>query len=551
MRLTLRASLVAAAAAALAGVAVACGFPTDASEDAYVTVAAAPVLLRGDEAELVARVWRRGDTGDSTEIRNTEVVWYSGDPHVATVAAAGPGAGRVTGVNPGLVELRAVAAGLERAGAGVFRLRVANPLEIDSIAPDTVRYGERVTMYGIGVGSLFFAGLGSGFLVADSLSAVGDRQGAGQLAFWVPFPSRTGHIFAAGAGQLVGAPDSTVVLPWDLYEPNEAAPTAIDLDASEPFPQIPAVRFFNPALAFEDLRDFPFGYDWYRFSTADPATPYTFVLSAPGFGGAHFTQLSGGEGGGWSVGTGRFQCKGTDFRVQQSPSDSVIIALRRLPSGSVDFAAAYGQEGQYLLAVVRTYVTAHPLIEADRYEENDLCDFADANFADPARRIDLSAPFADTLTIDNGHEIDWLRFRVPGPLPQPVTVRSRARPLGAGDRSDIDLYLLAVPTATRGLDQLAADTARGSAGALTLTLDPGDYYLAVADSAGVATRYGVCIAVGATCSFLPEPPAAPSAAIAPAAVRGAASADVALGALLRLARPRRGDALPDARRPRR
>jgi hypothetical protein len=543
VRPTLRASLLAAAIAAAA--ALACAFPTDASVATYVTVAApAPVLLRGAQAELVARVWRRGEGGDSTEIRNAELVWYSGDSRIATVSGAGGGTGRVTGVNPGLVELRAMAAGYEAAGAGVYHLRVANPLEIDSITPDTVRYGERVTMYGVGVGSLFFAGLGSGFLIADSVSAAGARQGLGQLDFWVPFPSRTGHVFAAGAGQLIAAPDSTVVLPWDLYEPNEAAPTAIDLDASEPFPPIPAVRFFNPALAFEDLRDFPFGYDWYRFSTADPAAPYTFVLAAPGLGGAHFTQLTGAEGGGWSVGTGRFACKGADFRVEQAPSDSVIIALQRLPGATVDFGTAYVQEGQYLLAVVRAYITAHPRIEPDRFEENDLCDFADENFADPARHIDLTAPFADTLTIDNAHEVDWLRFRVPAGAPQAVTIRSRARPFGAADRSDIDLHVLAVPSATRGLDPMGSDAGHGSTAALTLTLDPGDYYLAVTDSAGVPTRYALCLALGGSCAFAAEP--APSAAVAPA---GATSSAAALRALLDLARPRRD--LLSARRGRR
>jgi hypothetical protein len=53
-------------------------------------------------------------------------------------------------------------------------------------------------------------------------------------------------------------------------------------------------------------------------------------------------------------------------------------------------------------------------------------------------------------------------------------------------------------------------------------LDPGDYYLLVSDSAGVPTRYALCMALGATCT-LPPPPTAASvtAASVTATVTGA------------------------------
>ena len=511
-----------------------CSFPTDVSVGTYVAVSApTPVLLRGAETDLVARVWRRGANGDSVEIRNVDLVWFSNDTRRATVTAAPGGVGRVTGVNPGVVELRAVAAGLENGQAGVYQLRVADPLEIDSITPDTVRYGERLRMYGVGVGSLYFAGLGPGFLNADSNSAVGGN-GLGHIDFWVPFPSRSGSVFAAGSGQIVSAPTPTVVLPWDLYEPNEQAPALIDLDGPDPFPRIPVLRFANPALAYEDLRDFPFGFDWYRFGTTTQA-PHTLILYAPALGGSHVSYLAASNAAGWTIGTGRYACKGTMFEVGEAPSDSLVVALQRLPTGAntVDLFTAYIQEGQYILAVVRGYATADPRLGPDRFEENDACDFADENFVDPVLHINSSSkPLSDTLTIDNPHDVDWLRFRVPGTAPQTVTIRSRARPFGAVDRSDVDLHVLAVPTPTRGLDRIASDSSAGSNSTLSVTLDPGDYYLAVTDRAGVPTRYALCLATGATCAFPAEPPVA---APAVGSVDGAGSA---LSAFLRAARPR-------------
>lgn len=506
---------------ATVALAAACDHPTDRSSGIYVEVAAeAPVLLRGSVAELSASVWIRRGEDDSVQVRNAQLVWTTSDPQLATVAALDGASARVTGVNPGIVLIRALAPGFEDAEPGLFELRVANPLEIDSITPDTVRYGELLTAHGVGVGSLFFAGLGNGTLGIDSLAAAGDPTGLGAQSFWVAYPASSGVLVAAGSGQLVASPEPTVVLPWDLHEPNQLAPTVIPLDGAPPYPPVPAVRFYNPALAYEDLRGAAFGYDWYRWTTSETATAYTFYLVAPALRGTHgsyMTDDAGGAGGStaWRLGPGMYDCKGFEFRPPVAPSDSLVIALGRLPAGSVDLVSAYLQQGRYGMIVVQGYGSS-PGVSADRFEENDLCTFADENFADPALRIELTAPFVDELTIDTPQEIDWLRFRVPGATPQPVAVRSASRPLGARDDSDIDLYVLSVPTATRGLDVVGGSIATGSDALATMTLDPGDYYLAVVDSAGVPTPYALCIALGADCA-LPAADAAASAAAAPAA----------------------------------
>jgi hypothetical protein len=493
---------------------LACAGPTDLSPSVWVTIEAPdPVLLRGTQTQVQAHVWRPGPSGDSIEIHNVTLLWSSEDPQIATVEQGGAGRGRVTGVNPGIVRIRALAPGYENAAPAVLPLRIANPLEIDSISPDTVRYGDRVTMYGIGVGDLFFAGLGSGFLINDSLSIGGDRTGLGYQSFWVPWPAQSGNVFAAGSGQLVAAADTTIVLPWDLYEPHEQSPTEIELDGAAPFPEIPVVRFFNPALAFEDIRQFPFGLDWYRLRAANRDAPYTIVFAAAALGGAHTTYLTDRvrPGGApdtteWRLGSGEYTCKGYHFRPQQAVSDSVIVALTRLPASTVDFVSGYVQEGRYFMAVVQGYATADPRLAPDAFEENDLCIFADENFFASPTRGDLSAkPVAENLSIDNAHDIDWIRFRVPGPTTQAVAIRTVAHPFGLVDRSDIDVYVLTVPSPTQGLSLAGLDTVRGSASSLNLFLSPGDYYLAVVDSAGVATRYSLCLALGTSCTPPPAP----------------------------------------------
>jgi hypothetical protein len=153
----------------------------------------------------------------------------------------------------------------------------------------------------------------------------------------------------------------------------------------------------------------------------------------------------------------------------------------------------------------------------DRFEENDIwCKYADRNFNDPTRQIvigPVTPPFADTLTIDNPHDIDWYKFRVT--LADTVTVQTKPRPLSGGvDASDIDLYLMrASDFAQVGTDQVA-----GSFGKIKVFLNAGDYYLAVVDRIGVPTRYSLCIVRGVACT----PPGSAPAAMSVAARRAGA-----------------------------
>ena len=489
-----------------------CSDSTEAVDQAYVTIASeSPVVLRGAQLQLSARLWTRTSPGDSIEVKNAELVWSSDDPTLASLTATDNNSAVATGVNSGIVQIRALATGFQGSTPASFSLRVSNPLEIDSVRPAVVRYGEKATMYGVGVNSLFLASLGGATLVPDTFSVSQGAGGLGQFSFWVPPPATSGQVVVLNPTQIVVAPDSTTVLEEDIYEPNASAPQVLDLSAG-PFPALPAIRFYNPALAFESLsRDDTLGVDWYRFNGTVAGGDMTFIFVAPGHKNEHFSFLAPTVNNadsvatpGWTIGSGLYYCKDHAFKVEQQPSDSLIVALKNLPAGSMDLVSLFTASGRYGLAVVEGYLASDPTIGADRLEENDNCELADRNFADPATRVDLGTPFSEALTIDNPHDVDWIRFRVPGGIPQAVTIKT-APPLGAnGSRAgDIDLYVLGIPVAGSPLDVRGSSRKKGSSESLTLVLDPGEYYVVVTDFAGKPIQYSLCAALGTSCTPAP------------------------------------------------
>jgi hypothetical protein len=467
------------------------------------------VVLQGDQLELAARLWTRTSPSDSVEVRNAELVWSSADPTLATVTAKDNNTIIATGVNSGMVQIRAVATGFQGATPATFSLRVSEPLEIDSIRPAVVRYGEKATMYGVGVSSLFLATLQGAALMPDTFSVTTGAGGLGQFSFWVPPPATTGKVVVLNPSQIVVAPETTTVIEQDLYEPNEAAPVTIDVSAG-PFPTLPAIRYYNPALAFESLsRDDTLGIDWYRLNGTMPGGDMTLIFVAPGLRNSHFTFLGSSVNNadsvatpGWTIGSGLYYCKDHQFAVEQQASESLIVALRSLPTGSMDLVSLFNASGRYGLAVVDGYMTSNPTIGPDSWEENDNCEFADSNFARPATRVDLATPFSSALTIDNPHDVDWIRFLVPGSIVTAVTFKT-APPAGVtgGQAGDIDLYVLGIPVAGSPLDVRGSARTKGSSESLTLPLAPGEYYMVVTDFTGRPINYSLCAAVGPTCTL--------------------------------------------------
>ncbi|MGH7569233.1 MAG: hypothetical protein ACREL9_09720 [Gemmatimonadales bacterium] len=525
-----RTSLLLPLTLALAG--LRCAFPDDTSTDVYVTLEYPQlVVLDGEEMTIRARAWRRvGDpdsgTVDDQALGNVDFLWTSSSGSVARVENTGAGSATVFGLAPGITDITARVVSFENASASTVPLRVSAFLEIDSMTPPSIKWGDKLTLWGVGVQFAFLVTMTGQALIPDTLTFV-ESNGFSHMEFWVPQPARTSELFVLGPGVFFSTPDSVTVDTVDLYEPNTTAPSQISLDGPGPYPtKVPEVLFFNPALAFEDLpRDTTTGYDWYRFARTDPARPLTFILRPQGLtdsaglfmvvadsiffaGGAH--QPAAGPT--WFVTSeGLYRCSRGDFAPAIVPFDSIVIALLTLPryvpgNNGLHALNLYSKRFNYTMAAVDAYITADPRLGPDRFEENDICTMAD----DPAKIIPVApaAPFTDTLNIDNPHELDWLRFRVTALAGDSTMIRVRSRPFGSavGDRSDIDLYVLDTTLAFVGA---VADV--GSRDSIRLLLASGDYYLALVDFVGRPVRYSVCISVRQACVPPTFPGDAPAA----------------------------------------
>src|SRR2546425_9660106 len=524
MRGLTRATPIVTLAAALS---VTCAFPTDKSDKVFVTLEGpSRVVLRGKEMSVYARAWHVIGT-DTQPITNVAFAFGTGSGTTATVQNDGGGYATVTGVNSGNVHITAPAISFEQAPEGDLLLRVSNPLEVDSVRPAIVRFGDTITVYGVGVDSIFIAFLDNATQFDYPIPGIlptrtRDSLGFSTATFWVTPPAHTDKLSFIGPGVFGNAPDTTKVIPFDVLEPNETAPRTINLEAPPRIPTIPQIKFLNPALAFEPTKRDSLAVDWYRF-TQTTARDLTIILSAPDVRGTFSTFLSDSLAfvpasppnpatykigpNSWTLGPGSHDCKGFKFEPAETQPESTIVALRGMPPGRLHALALYTQPGRYGLAVFEGYITSDPTVPRDAHEEDDFCDAADA------RGLAVTMPggtFRDTLTIDNAHDIDWIRFRVTNL--STVTIKSASLvATTAVDSSDIDLYLLTVPGggASARLDSVNASTSAGSSEAMTSLLSPGEYYLVVVDFSGAPVAYDLCISDGGGLTFPSAPARAP------------------------------------------
>jgi hypothetical protein len=518
---------LAAIAVVLAG--ATCAFPTDKSDQVTVVIQAPKVVvIRGQQLPLVARAFRVIGS-DTQDVQNVVFQWISTNPTLATVQDDGSGSAQVTGVNSGTVQITARATAFDQADMGSVQVRVSNPLEIDSVRPSLVRFGDTITVYGVGVDSIFLAFLDDVTQFDYPLPGLvatrtRDSLGFATATFWVTPPARTSPLSFFGPGVFGNAPDTTRVVPFDVLEPNEVAPRTINLDAAPRFPLIPQIKFLNPALAFEIPRRDETGVEWYRFTQSAPRD-LTLILSGPDVRGTFSTFLTNqltfnaadtsyaiGPTS-WTIGPGSHFCQGFAFAPPQTQPESTIVALRAMP-GPLHALALYNQPGRYGLAVFEGYVTSDPTVPRDAHEEDDFCDAGDARGL--AATLPGGLGFRATLTIDNPHDVDWIRFRVASL--SNVTIKIASVPGATSDTSDVDIFLLTVPGggASTTLDQLGESVAGGSTEQINTVLTAGDYYLVAVDYQGAPVAYDVCINTTGCTSF-PSPPAPTRAAKQPSA----------------------------------
>jgi hypothetical protein len=514
-----------------------CVYPTERDDSVHVSVAALPILLRGDDTYGTARAWRMLGSTDSLEIANVTFVWSSDVPSIASVDANG----HIVGIKSGTTTIRAAAANFDkRALVGETPLRISASLEIDSIRPQLVRYGERVTVYGFGLDSTVALTLGANaFLFPVPFSQVFKPDGSTSIAYWVPPPAHTDSLFFIGSGVFGFSHDTVHVTRHDLYEPNKTSAAVIDLETSRPFPGtfLNFFMFLNPALAFEGLpRGVTRSADWFRFrqsTTRDltivlnadvPGTFQTFLTDSLGYRTSDTTWFIGRNA--WTFGPQSHACHGAAFGPKEAPAESTIVALHDFADTSLHAIAVYTREGRYELAVIEGYALSDKRIARDTHEEDNFCDAADLK---PVV-FSASGEYVDTLAIENPHDVDWFRFTVSGSVAQPVRFRTAARPFAAADSSDIDLYVLNVPASGDTVMTGFAIAKAGSTVDTTLSLAPKDYYAVVVDFAGVPTRYSLCI------GFPHVPLTSPKCATLPASAPVGSSAAELRASVLRRAR---------------
>src|SRR5947207_2272739 len=426
---------------AISAVVAMCVYPTEHDADVFVTIdsltldtlsrtptSVGPlVVIQGAEGDVHATAWHRQSGGPSAPVPNVSFRWSVADTTLARIDAT---TGHLVAIKAGITQWRVVATNFD-AGAtpATLAIRVSAPLAIDSIRPDTVRYGEIATVYGVGL--------------LDTL----------------------GVVLSIGDGVLIPVPFT------DTLKANGSSHLSYSVAGTFP-------TFLTDQLTFQ-------------------ASDTSYHIGPDS----------------WTFGPQSHSCHGAAFGPKEAPAESTVVALHDFPAGSLDAIAVYNQPGRYALVVYEGYGTTGKGIVRDAHEEDDYCTAADAK-PDPL-------PFQSaTLTIDNPHDVDWFRFSFPGGA---FEARTTAAASTTADPSDIDLYLLRVPSPGDTVMTVVASSARpGSDEDILplLGLAAGQYYLVVTDFAGVPTPYSLCFGAG-SCVPPPAPPAPSSSERQAAATRRA------------------------------
>ena len=453
------------------GATLSCVYPTERSEQLRVVIDSIPELLRGEFWGLSAQLV----DASGTPLENAEISFSSSVPLVATINQEG----EMVAVSVGTAEITAVAIEFAEAEVAAQLVRVHDLIEIDSVRPRIVRFGDTVSIYGTGLNPEPFLLVSLGGAEVPIKSYVPVDPAAlnrfGRLTVWVqpPAPFLT-QALVLGIEGLATSSDTMRVLQRDIYEPNDTIPWDFGV-LDRP------IR--NPALAFEHRpREDKFLFDWYRFTQAVPQDrtiiirsnqvgPETYQVF---FTDSLFWDSAAGDFGvgpqAWTIGPGIYACQGIPFKPPQLLADSVVIALKDFPQGQYDLLVAYAKPGAYELAILRQYRSALP---PDASEENDFCDLA----------APLPLDVTRSLTIDNPHDIDWYRFTV-GADGRQVTFDVDATEQDA----DLDIYVLRDDLPTT-LTLMGLSNIGGVTDEVVVPLDAGDYFLVVVDFAGVPTEY--------------------------------------------------------------
>jgi hypothetical protein len=258
--------------------AAACVLPTDESADVVVQLSAPGDLIVADTAFAEARI-----VVADVEAGFGAVRFSSSDAQVLEVHDDG----RLVALAPGTVDLVTWAPQYQYAAPARRRVTVHAQVEIDSVAPARVRYGEEIRVYGVGLNPgpdslrVTLDGLPAsvvGYAPADPLRP--DAFGVLSLVAAPPIGTGRSDVASSGLELTIASargaasiPTSLVVETRDLYEPNERMPADLG---------VVTTGFEAVGLAFDELEPDVLSrpYDWYTFTT-EATGDYTVVIRTP------------------------------------------------------------------------------------------------------------------------------------------------------------------------------------------------------------------------------------------------------------------------------
>src|SRR5437660_1684375 len=329
---------------AISAVVAMCVYPTEHDADVFVTIdsltldtlsrtptSVGPlVVIQGAEGDVHATAWHRQSAGPSAPVPNVSFRWSVADTTLARIDAT---TGHLVAIKAGITQVRVVATNFDVGAApATLDIRVSAPLAIDSIRPDTLRYGEIATVYGVGlldtIGVLL--SIGDATLIPVPFTDTLKANGSSQISFWVPPQS---HSCQGAAFAPKEAPaDSTVVALHDfpagsldaiavysqpgryalaVYEGYGTTGKGITRDAHEEDDYCSAADAKPDALPFQSSAltiDNPHDVDWFRFSfpggffqarttapassTADPSDIDLYLLRVPNPGDTVMTVVA-------------------------------------------------------------------------------------------------------------------------------------------------------------------------------------------------------------------------------------------------------------------
>jgi hypothetical protein len=256
-----------------------CVVPTDRSADVAVELEAIGDLFASDTVFARARIVE----ADGSELPPTAIVFASTDPSVLSVNPDG----RVVAAGPGTADVTARSRTLASAEAASVSVRVFAAVQVDSVRPASVRYGDVLRLFGVGLepggGGAAVRIDGQEAPIAGFTLADPDRpDGFGVLEVIVVPPVGLG----AGVGG-VATLEATVTVANGRGGANVTAPLTVEMrDRFEPNDTVAAdLGVLSAAVEMKGLaldhltageRHVPV--DWYTFTTTTPGD-WTITLA--------------------------------------------------------------------------------------------------------------------------------------------------------------------------------------------------------------------------------------------------------------------------------